>query len=139
MTTYDAIRVIQDGDDIKIKLNDATFSRTTCELNCDDPGRFVPYTMAEDCADGSRGIASAFAHFRGTPLKFPSNIDSMYVASGTNGQADITIMDEGQGVRVGNTGQCAVTYFAASTADNLGVVYQDDHPDFGDHLLTVNF
>ena len=139
MTTYDAIRVIQDGDDIKIKLNDATFSRTNCELNCDDPGRFVPYTMAEDCADGSRGFASAFASFGGTPLKFPSNIESMYVASGTNARGGTILRNEGQMIRSGIQGQCAVTYFAASTDANLGEVYQDGHPDFGDHLLTVNF
>ena len=80
MTTYDAIRVIQDGDDIKLKLNDATFSRTTCEQNCENPtvGRFVPYTMAEDCANGSRGIAGAYASLEYTPLKFPSDIESMY-------------------------------------------------------------
>ena len=141
MTTYDAIRVIQDGDDIKLKLNDATFSRTTCEQNCENPtvGRFVPYTMAEDCANGSRGIAGSYASLEGSPLRFPSDVESIYVASGTNGRATVDLFQDGQYLRVGNYGNCALTYFTSSTPAQLGVIYQDDHPAFGDHLLTVNF
>ena len=117
-TFYDAIRIIQDGNKMKVQLNDGKFSRTMCNQDCDDDERFVEWTRAEDCTNSG---AESTADLRGTPLKFANNVESLYVAGGHLGRGGAEVSMERQVLTVETGGYCGHTYIADNQNDLLEV------------------
>ena len=120
-TFYDAIRIIQDGNKMKVQLNDGKFSRTMCNQDCDDDERFVEWTRAEDCTNGE---VESIADLSGTLLKFANNVESLYVAGGHLGRggAEVSRGDmERQVLTVESGGYCGHTYIADDQNDLIEV------------------
>ena len=117
-TFYDAIRIIQDGNKMKVQLNDGKFSRTMCNQDCDDDERFVEWTRAEDCTNGE---VESIADLSGTLLKFANNVESLYVAGGHLGRGGAEVSMERQVLTVETGGYCGHTYIADDQNDLLEV------------------
>ena len=118
-TYYEAVRIIQDGNKLKLQLNDAKFSRTICNSDCDDDDeRFIEWTRAEDCTNGE---VESIADLSGIPLKFANNVESLYVAGGHLGRGGAEVSMERQVLTVETGGYCGHTYIADDQNDLLEV------------------
>ena len=108
---------------MKLQLNDAKFSRTRCTHGCGDGERFVSYTRAEDCTNA---VAESFANLErsfGTQVKFPENVESLYVAKGHLSSGGAEVSSGGQRLKVETGGYCGNTDLQDDQNDLLEVVF----------------
>ena len=104
-----------------MQLNDPKFARTRCrgvQGGCIDDERFVKWTRAEDCTNSE---AKSYANLIGTPLKFPNNVESLYVASGYMSKGGAEVSMERQLLTVKTGGYCGYTYITDDQNDLLEV------------------
>ena len=114
------MRIVQDGSHVKMHLDDGKYTRTRCRHGCDDDERFISWARAEDCANGK---AESKADLRGTLIKFPSNVESIYVAKGHLSRGGAEVSMDRQLLTVETGGYCGHTYIADDQKDLLEVQF----------------
>ena len=112
---------------MKVQMNDDKFSRTHCRDVCGDGTGFVPWTMAEDCTNGDADShrRTSIANLEKTEIKFPENVESLYVTKsfGGLGRGEVEISSGGQQLSVESTGYCGTTYIPADQNNLLEVIF----------------
>ena len=105
---------------MRVQFNDDKFSRTRCTHNCGDGERFVEWTMAKDCTNDK---VQSSADLRGTQIKFPENVESLYVTGGhlSSGGAEVSM--ERQYLTIESGGYCGQTYIPNDFNDSLSMKF----------------
>ena len=100
---------------MKVQINDGNFSRTHCRHICGGGGGLVPWTTAEDCTNGEAESdkRTSLANLEKTEIKFPENVESLYIARGHLPRGDAEVSSEGKQLRVESAGDCGTTSIPA--------------------------
>ena len=127
--------MVQNDDGLFLKLNDATFTRSSIELGrnaaANGWGNFIPLTVASDC---SYRWATSTADLTRTNIKFSPSI-LPYRPAGYNAEGKGVLSSDNQVLTITSKGYCAHTYYKWSWYMNL----YDNHKYLGNHLIPVTF